>query len=451
MKGGVILILVFLFSLTLSYAYEYNITAPYYQGGSAAELRFDNLKYEPYPVTPGDHFEVWLKVTNIGDEEAQNAIFELVEEFPFSNYGTLDRRVEFSNLNPGASVVIKFDVYVNLDAIERTTKLKISARTGEGAFPEIHELPIDLRTRGALIAITSVEPDSIIPGRKTEVRFTFQNPTDSIIKEITIRPVFDGTPFTPMNSISERRISSLKPMEEETLTYELVADPSYDTKPYRIPINIQYNDFNGRVVNKSDIIGLLIKPDISYILGIEETEVYSRGNVGNVIISISNVGFSEMKFVNLELQDSDYYKVIGSRVVYLGNLDSDDFETAQFKIQALKSKSVPLNVKINYKDTYNNEESENEIVNLPIYSSGAAVAYGLTQPKGSFINLIFYVLMALFIYSWYKEWRLQKDLGKGFKTVFKRWAAKTLNFLRPKNLKRNFRQLISKIINYIRK
>ena len=80
MKGGVILILVFLFSLTLSYAYEYNITAPYYQGGSAAELRFDNLKYEPYPVTPGDHFEVWLKVTNIGDEEAQNAIFELVEE-----------------------------------------------------------------------------------------------------------------------------------------------------------------------------------------------------------------------------------------------------------------------------------------------------------------------------------------------------------------------------------
>ena len=446
MRKRVVLFL-FLLCVSLVSAYEYNITGPYFAGGQAPQLRFDNLKYEPYPVTPGDHFEVWLKITNIGEEEAPNAVFELVEEFPFSNYGTLDKKVEFPNLNPGASVVVKFDIYVNPDAVEKTTKLKISAKAGEGLFPVVHELPIDIKTRGALIAISSIEPESIIPGKKTKVKFTFANPTDSVIKEITIKPNFDNTPFTPINSIAERRIPVLKGSEEATLIYELIADPSYETKPYKIPITISYNDFNGRLINKSDIIGLLIKPDISYIIDVEETEVYSRGDVGSVVLSISNIGFSDMKFVSLELEDSEYYQVIEHPRIYLGNLDSDDFETAEFKIKVKKSGKIPLKLKVSYKDIYNNEQNEGEIVDLPIYSAGEAVSYGLITPKSSFANLVFYILIIMFIYSWWKEWRAQKDLGKGFKIVLRRWIINVYEFFKIKNLK----QIPKKIKNYLRK
>src|SRR3989338_8490387 len=94
MRKRVVLFL-FLLCVSLVSAYEYNITGPYFAGGQAPQLRFDNLKYEPYPVTPGDHFEVWLKITNIGEEEAPNAVFEFVEEFPFSNYGTLIKKLNF--------------------------------------------------------------------------------------------------------------------------------------------------------------------------------------------------------------------------------------------------------------------------------------------------------------------------------------------------------------------
>lgn len=447
MKKILIFILVFLFSLSLAYAYEYNISGTEYMGGHSPELRFDNLKYEPYPVTPGDYFEVWLKVTNIGEEEAPNARFELVEEFPFSNYGTLPKRVDFPELNAGAGVVLKFVVYIDPAAVEKTEKLKISARTDNGTFPVTYELPIDIRTRATLIAISSIEPESIIPGKKTEVKFTFKNPIDSLIRGISIKPNFEGTPFTPVNSISERRISSLRPLEEATIIYELIADPSYDSKPYKIPIIIQYNNYDGVLINKSDIIGLLIRPDIQYLLDVEETEVHSRGDVGNVILSISNIGFSDMKFVSLSLQDSKYYKIIGSPRIYLGNLDSDDFETAEFKIKSKKSKTVPINILINYKDNYNNEVSENKIVNLPMYSTGAAIAYGLTKPKSSFINYIFYILIIIFLYQWYKEWRKQKDIAKGFKIVFKKWLIKIINFFKEKNL----RQLPKKVKNYFKK
>lgn len=447
MKRGVVLTLVFLCLINLVYAYEYDIGTTNYMGGNSPELRFDNLKYEPYPVTPGDSFEVWLKVTNIGNEEAQNAQFEIIEDFPFSNYGTLPKRVDFPNLNPGAGVVVKFIVFVDPNAVERNEKLKISARIGNGTFPVIHELPIDIRTRGALIAISSVVPESIVPGQKTKVEFTFKNPTSSIIREITIMPSFLDTPFTPLNSISERRIQSLKPLEETIITYELIADPSYDAKPYKIPVMINYNDVNGRLMNKTDIIGLLIKSDISYLLDVEETEIYSKGDVGNVILSISNIGFSDMKFVSISLQDSKDYIIIGSPRIYLGNLDSDDFETAEFKIKSKKSKTVPIKVLINYKDSYNNEISENKIVNLPMYSSGAAVAYGLVKPKRSFINIIFYIIIILFVYAWYKEWRNQKDIGKGLKIVSKRWMIGIMNFFNKKNLK----QLTNRVNNFFRK
>tara|TARA_Y100000034_G_C6902291_1_gene417584 strand:+ start:714 stop:2066 length:1353 start_codon:yes stop_codon:yes gene_type:complete len=450
MKRGAILILVFLFLATSVYAIDYNISGTRYEydvDSTLPYLRFDNLRYEPYPVTPGDSFEVWVKVTNVGGESAPDAQFEIVEEFPFSNYGTLPKRVDFPNLDAGASIVAKFVVYVDPSAVEKASNLKIIARTGNGTFPIIHELPIDIRTRGALIAISSVEPESIIPGKKTEVEFTFKNPTSSVIKEITIKPFFEDTPFTPINSIAERRINSLKPLEETTLTYELVADPSYDSKPYKVPVLIEYNDRYGVFVNKSDIIGLLIRPDIQYIMDVEETEVYSRGDVGNVVVSISNIGFSDMKFVSLQLMDSKHYQVIGSSRIYLGNLDSDDFETAEFKIKSKGSRSVPMNVLINYKDTYNNEVSTQEIVNLPMYSAGAAVAYGLVKPKGSLINIIFYILVILFIYQWYKEWRKQKDLGKGFKIVFKRWILKIIDFFKKKNLN----QLPKKFKNYFKR
>lgn len=452
MKKGFLFLALALFFFTSVYAYDYNISGSRYDYPNhvSAYLRFDNLKYEPYPVTPGDYFEVWLKVTNIGDEEAQNAQFEIVEEFPFSNYGTLPKRVEFQDLNPGANVVVKFAVKVSPDAIEKSYKLKISARTGNGTFPAIHELPIDVRTRGALISISSVNPESIVPGKKTSVEFTFKNPTEAMIKEITVKPDFGNTPFTPINSISERRIPYLGPLEETILTYELVADTSYETKPYKIPVTINYNDYNGRSINKSDIIGLLIKPDVNYVLGVEETEVHSKGDIGNVVVSISNNGFTDMKFVNLQLLDSDYYEIIGSSRIYLGNLDSDDFETAEFRIKSRKSKSLPLSILVNYKDNYNNDISEQKIISLPMYSRGMAAAYGLTKPNGSFFNTIIYIVIILFMYACYKEWRRQKDLEKAVKMVFNRWLMASMNFLRPKNLKQIPRKIRMKIKSFLK-
>ncbi len=83
-------------------------------------IQVTQLKYEPYPVNPGEYFDLWIKI-DFGSAFKKDATFELLPQFPFS----LD-----ANENPirnfGKSteeVVIKYKVRVSKDAVEGTNEL----------------------------------------------------------------------------------------------------------------------------------------------------------------------------------------------------------------------------------------------------------------------------------------------------------------------------------------
>lgn len=94
---------------------------------AGARFQLQKLKYEPYPANPGEYFDLWLKVENVGDEVASNASFELVLEYPFSlhpdssamrNYGaigTSDKDI----------IVLEYKVKVDEDAVEGIYELKL--------------------------------------------------------------------------------------------------------------------------------------------------------------------------------------------------------------------------------------------------------------------------------------------------------------------------------------
>lgn len=42
------------------------------------------LKYDPYPVSAGEWFDVWIKVQNLGQEDAKDVRFKLISSYPFS-------------------------------------------------------------------------------------------------------------------------------------------------------------------------------------------------------------------------------------------------------------------------------------------------------------------------------------------------------------------------------
>lgn len=114
---------------------------------SSSGIQIMQLKYEPYPVSPGDYFDIYIKV-NIG-LSVNYVKFELVEDFPFSldNNENATRIFEGSGLN---EVVLKYTVRVDKNAVESENKLKLKIitkkNTNDGMIQEFNINVINPRT-----------------------------------------------------------------------------------------------------------------------------------------------------------------------------------------------------------------------------------------------------------------------------------------------------------------
>ena len=136
---------------------------------------------------------------------------------------------------------------------------------------------------------------------------------------------------------------------------------------------------------------------------------------------------------------SQEHDILSNKRVYLGNSDSDDFETAEFDIVANKKtnqEGVNLLIEATYKDAFNKEFKEEKTIPLDIFSSLKAKNYNLI-PSSNFLNIIVYIIIIVFIYSVYKDWRKEKDLRKAVKNTIKKWFIAIITFL-PRTLKKLF-------------
>jgi hypothetical protein len=89
-----------------------------------SSIQVSSLKYEPYPVNPGEYFNIWIKAyippTELGINYAK---FELVEEFPFSLDSNEDSIREYEGVS--GNVLMSFKIRVDEDAVEGVNNLKL--------------------------------------------------------------------------------------------------------------------------------------------------------------------------------------------------------------------------------------------------------------------------------------------------------------------------------------
>jgi len=92
----------------------------------------------------------------------------------------------------------------------------------------------------------------------------------------------------------------------------------------------------------------------------------------------------------------------------LGNVDSDDYELAEFKIYVndLDDSKVPLIINYNYLDPNNNQYEEQKTLYIDIYSKSEAKKYGLdgaSSGAGGIFAIIIIVVIGYFGYRWWKK------------------------------------------------
>jgi len=355
-------------AISTALAIELDLSSSSETPSSSANLIVSSAKYEPYPVEPGELFELWIRIKNDGQQTAKDATCKLVLDNPFSLYqGELIQ--SYGSLVAGGETVFKYQLRVADNAADRENELKIECSDNPllGSWKQT-KLAITVRTRYPTLNIAKVEtePSAIAPGHRADLLLTFENNADTSMKDISVKIDFSSVPFAPYGEIGEQKLRILAPSESKVLTFSIVALSTAEGGIYKIPINLSYTDNAGNAYSSSNVISVDVnsKPDL--FLAVESSEMTTSKKTGLVSLKIINRGLTNIKYMSMKMLFSKQIKLISADTVYIGDVDSDDSETADFRITAKTSKlNIPL--ELIYRDVNNNPFTEqvNVTYNLP--------------------------------------------------------------------------------------
>jgi len=138
---------------------------------------------------------------------------------------------------------------------------------------------------------------------------------------------------------------------------DLIADADAESKVHKIPYLLDYVDNIGNAYSKNGTIGLVVNEIPEYSVNLEDVDIYTSDQKGKIVVSVSNIGSSEIKFMEVTLQESSEYTLLSPATVYIGNIDEDDYESASVVLE-VASDTTTVPVRISYKDALNRQYEE---------------------------------------------------------------------------------------------
>jgi hypothetical protein len=358
--------------------------------GNNGVIKVTMVNQDPDPAEPGHYFDIRIKVENLGLDPLYKVQASFTPSFPFSMDPGAEIIQDVGNLEAlqkdDRAVILKYKIRVDENAVEGTNKIKFKIRS-ENSEVSTYEFDISIRTNDANLAIQSITttPSTIQPGQDAVIQIKVKNMADSVLKDITLKVdlllttltsssaattatastaavqgYLDVLPFAPVESGTEKKIGQLSPGEEAIFSYKLHAYPTADSRVYKIPIYLTYNDNMGAAYSKHDIVGLIVnsEPDIRVV--VDSSTITKSASTGKVTVKFVNKGLTNIKFLNVNLKKTDKFDIVSKSEAYVGKIDSDDYETAEFDITVKKTtdQSIFLPVHYEYMDANNNKYSK---------------------------------------------------------------------------------------------
>ena len=254
------------------------------------------------------------------------------------------------------------------------------------------------------VVISDVRQGNLFPGETVTVNVDVKNTLNEDIEDVSLTLILDDKPFITIggNEDSEEEIGD---GDEETFTFKLKAAQDITPGDYNIPYVLTFVDSDGNSTSKTGSIGIEVgaRTELEFSALAEGPAVVGRQ--GKVSLEIRNIGFGDVKFTSVKIQPQGFI-VLGEDNEYLGNIDSDDFETADFDV-IFRDTNARLVATVTYKDFDNQEVTK--VVNLPltVYTKEKALELGLIQKNYNkyYLGGIIILLIVYLIYKRVKKVR----------------------------------------------
>ncbi len=400
----VITLIVFLMLTLLAVNAQLTQPAFYQKSPGALDVKVTFLNQDPNPVEPGERVKLRWKIENKGAGSLNEISAKVIEEGPLhltpkeqkvKDIGSLDSRQIGKD-----SYAVEWEFDVDEQAVEGDYEVDFMYEMGE-TWVKLENFTVHVKTRDTVVLLDKVEviPERTQAGQEARVHVTLNNLADSAVDDVRISLDLKDLPFATVGSAGEKAIRKLLAGESKEVIFQLVVDGTAPSKVHRIPLKVVYMNREGKKYETQTNFGLIVDNPPEFIINVDETKVYQAKKKGNVVLSFSNVGKSDINFVVLTLLPSSAYKILSPATSYLGNLESDDYETATFDIFVEEGKKdVKLMVQTAFKDSYNEDYVIEQEIPVAVYSPGEIQRYGLGAKQSNWGIWILVVLILAVVY-----------------------------------------------------
>ncbi|MFH1248850.1 MAG: hypothetical protein V1660_01750 [archaeon] len=259
---------------------------------------------------------------------------------------------------------------------------------------------------GPSLYITNVHthPAELQPGSEGLISLELENVAPHQLRDVEIELSLPSQ-FAPAD-VSRKKIRTMQGLEKTEMNFSIVSLPNAKDGIYTLSIASDYFDEIGTPHSENNTVSLKISSVPSIYTELVSTDLYEGNLLGRVSIKIANTGVGDVKFLVVELlpsQDGEY-SIIGSNKDYIGQVNSDDYETVDFKINLNSlSKEIPLSLRLDYSDSNNKAYSKEIILPLKIISAKDA---GIKQGNNNLIIIVIVGILIVFVI--YRQLRKRK-------------------------------------------
>lgn len=375
------------------------------QFSSFPQITVTLINQEPDPVAPGSTVEMKFRIENEGGAAAENTEAKLVLKYPFSLYG--DQEIKSLGTIAGdqmgdIGVREEWKLLADAGATTGDHAVEFWYRIDKGIWIKAGDYTVTVRSRDAVLAINQIKTDreNIIPGTMTRVSFVLENLADNTLSDIKLNlniysevtlatsVIVIELPFTPVGSGNEKTLKKLSPGESQEIVFDLFTDADAESKAYKVPYTLTYSDSSGINFSREGVVGLIVEstPDLS--INLDSTQINTAGSKGRVEIKLVNKGFSDIKFLNVVLTETKEFEILSNPESYIGELDSDDYETADYtlKVSNTAKDQVTLPLTIEYRDA-----------NGKLYTDNIELSFKIGKKKIPVIRIIVWIVIIALI------------------------------------------------------
>ncbi len=266
---------------------------------------------------------------------------------------------------------------------------------------------------GVRVAMTNYDPSPAKPGKFVTVYLKAENPGGDEVKDayFLIEPSYPFS-FQP-GETATRDVNTLGPGEQFLLQYNLLVDKNAFEGTYTQYLKLCFDANCTSFAKTSFDISVQPGGTPNIEAGIDSADTFSSGMTGIVTFHIINRGLLDTKFMVTELKQGNEFDLISPPRIYIGELKSDDSQTAEYKIYvkagiaANDTTIVKLPLLVEYSDANDKEYSQVYYVPLTVYSKSDLMKLNLVQDKTAVYRQILFIIVGLaalyMIYKWYKK------------------------------------------------